>query len=181
MNRTMLGLTIAVSLVGGLGACSTEPKGEADKSTLASDASAALTAFRNDDSSLQALLDKSAGYAVFPEIGKAGLGVGGSYGRGEVFEGGKKIGYADVTKATIGLQIGAQTFSELIVFINQKNLDAFKRSEFELGADVSAVALKAGAAATADHSKGVVVFVRTKGGLMAEASVGGQKFSYKPL
>lgn len=181
MNRSVCCVVSACLLALGLGACSTEPKSEADKSTLSAEASATMTAFKNDDSSLQALLNKSVGYAVFPEIGKAGLGVGGSYGRGEVFEGGKKIGYADVVKGTIGLQIGAQTFSELVVFLNQKNLDAFKKSEMELSADVSAVAIKSGAAASADYGKGVVVFVRTKGGLMAEASVGGQKFSYKPL
>ena len=181
MKRITRGLVIATAVCLGVGACSTEPKSEADKSTLASDTSAALTAFKNDDSSLQALLDRSVGYAVFPEIGKAGLGVGGSYGRGEVFEGGRKVGYADVTKGSIGLQIGAQTFSELIVFLQQKNLDAFKKGEYEMAADVSAVAIKSGAAASADHAKGLVVFIRTKGGLMAEASVGGQKFSFKPL
>lgn len=181
MNRRMCGLIVVTVLGLGLGACSTEPKSDSGKSTLDAESSAALTAFKNDDSSLQSLLDRSVGYAVFPDIGKAGLGVGGSYGRGEVFEAGKKIGYADVVKGTIGLQIGAQNFSELVVFLNQKNLDAFKRSEMELSADVSAVAIKSGAAAAADHGKGVVVFVRTKGGLMAEASVGGQKFNFKPL
>ncbi len=182
MNRRMFGVfATALILGGGVGACSTEPKTESQKSTLDAESSAALTAFKNSDSSLQSLLDRSPGYAVFPEIGKAGLGIGGSYGRGEVFEGGKKIGYADVVKGTIGLQIGAQTFSELIIFLNQKTLDTFKKGEMEFGADVSAVAIKSGAAATADHSKGVVVFVRTKGGLMAEASVGGQKFTFKPL
>ncbi len=179
MKRTLCGLTLIVGL--GLSACSTEPKSEGDKSTLSAEVNAALTGFKNDDSSLQGLLDKAVGYAVFPEVGKAGLGVGGSFGRGEVFEGGKKIGFADVTKATIGLQAGAQTFSELILFLKQPTLDAFKKGEFEFSADVSAVAIKSGAAATADHSKGVVVFVRTKGGLMAEASVGGQKFNFKPL
>jgi lipid-binding SYLF domain-containing protein len=170
-----------------VGACSTEPKSESDKSTLAAQSNATLTAFKNDDSSLQALLDKAVGYAVFPEIGKAGLGVGGSYGRGEVFEGrdelgyARKVGYADVVKGSIGLQIGAQTFSELVVFLNDKELEEFKQSEMELSADVSAVAIKSGAAAAADYDKGVVVFVRTTGGLMAEASVGGQKFNFKPL
>ncbi len=179
MKGTLCGLVAIAAL--GLGACSTEPKTEAEKSTLTAESGAALTAFKNDDSSLKGLLDKSVGYAIFPDVGKAGLGVGGSFGRGEVFEGGRKIGYADVVKGSIGLQIGAQTFSELILFMNQSTLDSFKKSEFEFSADVSAVAIKSGAAATADHSKGVVVFVRTKGGLMAEASVGGQKFNFKPL
>jgi lipid-binding SYLF domain-containing protein len=179
MKRTLCGLTLIVGL--GLSACSTEPKSEADKSTLSAEASAALTGFKNDDPSLQGLLDKAVGYAVFPEVGKAGLGVGGSYGRGEVFEGGRKIGFADVTKATVGLQVGAQTFSELILFLTPERMNEFKKGEFDLSADVSAVAIRSGAAAAADHSKGLIVFVRTKGGLMAEASVGGQRFKFKPL
>jgi lipid-binding SYLF domain-containing protein len=179
MKRSLCGVVLIAVL--GLSACSTEPKSEADKSTLSAEVGAALTAFKNEDSSLQRILDQSAGYAVFPEVGKAGLGVGGSFGRGEVFERGAKIGHTDVVKASIGLQAGAQTFSELIVFLTSEQLNKFKRGEFEFAADVSAVAIKSGAAATADHSKGVIVFVRTKGGLMAEASVGGQKFSFKPL
>ncbi len=178
MKRHIIGLIVPIALA--LGACSTEPKSEAEKSTLSAETSAALAAFRNADPSLQSLLDKSVGYAVFPDVGKAGLGVGGSYGRGEVFEGGRRIGYADVSKATIGLQIGAQTFSELIVFMRQESLDNFKDGKLALAADLSAVAIKSGAAGSADYSKGVVVFTQTKGGLMAEASVGGQQFTFKP-
>ncbi len=181
MTRTLSILIAAGGLSLGLVGCSTEPKSEADKETLSKETSATLTAFKNDDPSLQQVLSKSVGYAVFPEVGKAGLGIGGAYGRGEVFERGRKIGYADLTKGTIGLQIGAQTFDELVIFLNQEELDDFKGGEFALSADASAVAIKSGAAASADYSKGVVVFVRTTGGLMAEASVGGQRFTFKPL
>lgn len=161
--------------------CSTEPKTEADKSTLSAECAAAMQRFRNEDPTLQALLDKSVGWAVFPEVGKAGLIAGGSYGRGEVYEKGVKIGYCDISQATIGLQIGAQTFSELVVFLHADELEKFKTNQLEFAANLSAVALTAGAAGTADHSKGVIVFTLAKGGLMAEASVGGQQFTFKGL
>jgi lipid-binding SYLF domain-containing protein len=157
------------------------PKHEAEAKSLAAETTGALESFKALDPSLQQLLDKSVGYAVFPEVGKGGLIAGGSYGKGEVFEGGKKIGYADISQATIGLQAGAQTFDELLVFMRQEDMNAFKGKEFKLAGNVSAVALKAGAAGTADTSKGVIAFVRTKGGLMAEASVGGQRFRFTPL
>lgn len=167
--------------VGTLAGCSTAPKSEADKQTLAAEVQTALQAFKNADSSLQGFLDKSYGYAVFPDVGKGGLGLGGAYGRGQVFEQGRLIGYCDLSQATIGLQAGAQTYSELIVFENKEALDRFTSGRFEFSANASAVALKAGAAAAADYTNGVAVFTLTKGGLMAEASVGGQKFTFQPL
>ena len=124
-------------------------------------------------------MDKAVGYAIFPDVGKAGFIAGGSYGKGEVYENGKNIGYADLTQATIGLQAGAQTFDELIIFMRQSELDNFKSKEFSFAGNVSAVAIQAGAAKTADTSKGVIVFTRTKGGLMAEASLGGQRFRFQ--
>ena len=163
------------------GCTSPEVKSEADRSTLASESSAGLVAFKNEDPSLNELMGKAVGYAVFPDVGKAGFIAGGSYGKGEVFEKGKKIGTADITQATFGLQIGAQTFSELIVFMRQQDMDAFKSKDWDLAANVSAVVIKAGAAGTADTSKGVVVFVRSKGGAMAEAAVGGQRFRFSPI
>lgn len=161
--------------------CATEPTTDAERSTLDRDASAALSSFRNADPSLEGILDKSVGYAVFPDVGKAGFIVGGAHGQGEVWERGSMVGYADLTKGSVGLQIGAQTFDEIIIFLNQSELDKFKAGDFTFSADASAVAIKAGAAGAADHSKGVVVFVKPKGGLMAEASIGGQQFRFRPL
>lgn len=179
MKKLLAACVAAAGLA--LAGCSTEPKTEAGKSTLSSEVSASLQSFKNADSSLQSLLDRSIGYAVFPSVGKGGFIVGGAYGQGEVFEKGVKIGYADLTKGSVGLQAGAQTFDELIVFLTQAQMDKFKAGKFSLSADVSAVAIKSGAAAASDYSKGVIVFTQTKGGLMAEASVGGQGFSFKPL
>src|SRR4051812_49125524 len=107
------GMFLALAAVTG---CSTAPDTQADKNALGYSVSGALSSFQGADASLQNLLSRSAGYVVFPEIGKAGFIAGGAYGRGEVFENGKKVGYADVTKGSVGLQAGAQTFAELIVF-----------------------------------------------------------------
>lgn len=161
--------------------CSTSPKTSEDKAALAAASDSAMAGFKADDASLQQLLDKAAGWVVFPEVGKAGFVVGGSYGRGEVFEKGKKVGYADIKQATFGLQAGAQTFGELVIFMKDADVAKFKQGEFSLAANLSAVAIKPGVAGTTDTSKGVVVFVRTTGGLMAEASVGGQVFKFSPL
>jgi lipid-binding SYLF domain-containing protein len=180
---TMLsGGVMALAAILWVGGCTqAAPKHEGEAKSLASETSAALDSFKATDPSLQPLLDKAVGYAVFPEVGKGGFIAGGSYGKGEVFEGGKKVGYADISQATIGLQAGAQTFDELLVFMRQEDMNEFKGKEFKLAGNVSAVALKAGAAGTADTSKGVIAFVRTKGGLMAEASVGGQRFRFTPI
>jgi lipid-binding SYLF domain-containing protein len=161
--------------------CSTAPKNEGDAAALAANSQASLASYKAKDPSLQPLMDKAVGYAIFPDIGKAGWILGGSYGRGEVFEGGNKIGYADIKEVSAGFQWGAQNFSELLLFMNQKDLDKFKGSEFSVGANVSAVALSAGAAGKTDPSKGVIALVDTKGGLMAEAAVGGQRMKFQPL
>jgi lipid-binding SYLF domain-containing protein len=173
------------AVVGGafffVGCSSPSPKQSSDRATLASESSASLDAFKNEDPSLADLMQKSVGYAVFPEVGKAGFIAGASYGKGEVYEGGKKVGYADITQGTFGLQAGAQSFGELILFLRPEELAKFKQNQFAISANLSAVAIQSGAAGSADTSKGVVVFVRTKGGLMAEASVGGQRFRFQPL
>lgn len=169
------GGTIAVGLAG----CDTAPKSESGKEALTAEATGAFRSFKASDPSLDALLAKSVGYAIFPSVGKAGFIAGGAYGRGEVYEHGSMIGWADISQGTIGLQIGAQTYDELIIFLTQENLDKFKKNEFAFSANLSAVAIKPGVAGAADTSKGVVVFVQPKGGVMAEASVGGQRFTFE--
>ena len=180
MKRTLCTLLLLTGAAAALPACHTEPKSAADKSTLTSDVNASLMGFKNADSSLQGELNRAAGYAVFPEVGKGGFIAGGSYGKGELFDHGVRVGYCDLSQATIGLQAGAETYDELIIFKDQSALDKFKSGNYAFAANVSAVAIKQGAAASANYSDGVAVFNRTKGGLMAEAAVGGQKFTYKP-
>lgn len=184
MNRMMLSSAVIGAAVLGaaiVGGCQTAPKTAAERDTLASDVQAALTAFRNADASLDGLLARSVGYAVFPDIGKAGLIAGGAYGRGELFEGGVRVGFCDVRQGTVGLQAGAQTYSQIIIFLTPEKLQDFKSGKLAFAANASAVAIKAGAAATADYSGGVVVFVQSRGGLMAEAAIGGQQFTFSPF
>lgn len=139
----------------------------------------AILEAKEKDSSLSAWFDSAAAYAVFPRVGKAGIGVGGARGKGIVIQGDSTIGNVTLTQLTVGLQLGGQVYSEFIFFKDQVALDDFKRGNFELGAQVSAVAVNQGASADADYSKGVAVFTIAEGGLMYEASVGGQKFKYK--
>lgn len=139
-----------------------------------------IAAFKQKDAKLQAFFDKAYGYAVFPTVGKGAIGIGGAHGKGTVFQAGKAIGSTSLTQVTIGFQLGGQAYSEIIFFKDKRTLDNFKAGNFELGAQASAVAATAGAAANADYEKGVAIFTMAKGGLMYEASVGGQKFSFEP-
>ena len=132
-----------------------------------------------EDPSLQRFLDKAYGYAVFPSVGKGGAGVGGAYGRGVVFDHGQPVGYSDLSQVTVGFQLGGQEYAELIAFENEDALNKFKTGKFAFSANASAVALKAGAADAVNYDNGVAVFTKPEGGLMFEASIGGQKFSYK--
>ena len=122
---------------------------------------------------------EASGFAVFPNIGKVGFGFGGARGNGEVFENGKVIGSSTVTQLTFGYQLGAQAFSQIIFFQNKRDLEKFINGNFEFGASVSAALITEGANASADFKNGVAVMTFSKGGLMYEASVGGQKFTFE--
>jgi len=144
------------------------------------DARESITAFKDSDPDMQAFFDKAWGYAVFPDVGKAGMGIGGAHGAGLVFEQGEIIGSSKLTQLSFGFQLGAQLYQEIIFFETKSDLEDFKQGNFELGAQASAVAATYGASADADYQDGVAVFTLAKGGLMYEAAVGGQKFSFKP-
>ena len=136
--------------------------------------------FVEKDEGLRAFFDQSYGYAIFPGIGKGGIGIGGAYGNGEVYEQSQFIGTTRLTQISIGFQLGGQKYSEVVFFGSQEALEDFKRGNFEFSAQASAVAVTAGASADAAYSNDVAVFTMALGGLMYEASIGGQKFSYKP-
>jgi len=138
-----------------------------------------IAAFKEADSGLETYFEKAHGYAIFPTVGKGGIGIGGARGKGILYEQGKPIGRTTLTQLSIGFQWGGQAYSEVIFFENQAAIDRFKTGKFELGAQASAVAATAGASADAAYESGVAIFTAVKGGLMYEASVGGQKFSYK--
>jgi len=144
--------------------------------------------------------DKNYGYALFPTIGKGGIGIGGAYGKGRVYQQGKYVGDTSMTQVSIGLQLGGQAYSQIIFFEDKRAFDDFTSGNFEFGAEASAVAITAGASAQAtttgssagasggqhdattkgSYHKGMAIFTVAKGGLMYAASVSGQKFSYTP-
>ena len=134
---------------------------------------------KDKDPSLAKWFESAYAYAVFPRVGKGGIGIGGAHGKGLVIHEDKTVGKTSMSQITIGLQLGGQVYSEYIMFRDQTAFDHFRRGNFEMGAQVSAVALTAGASADANYDKGVAVFTIAEGGLMYEASVGGQKFKYK--
>lgn len=154
---------------------------EQQKNVKDPDVAEAIANFRNKDASMKVFFDKAYGYAVFPTVGKGGIGIGGAYGKGEVYEKGRLVGTSSLTQLTIGFQFGGQAYSEIIFFKDKQALRDFQSGNFEFSAQASAVAVTAGASADTDYDNGVAIFTLAKGGLMYEASVGGQKFSYAPL
>ena len=143
------------------------------------DVAGAILDIKTKDPGIQSFFDDSAGYAVFPSVGKGGIVVGGAFGRGLVIVGGQVVGFASLSQATIGLQLGGQKYAQFIFFKDQTALDHFKRGNFEFGAQASAVAITAGASADAAYDSGVAVFTVAAGGLMFEGTIGGQRFSYE--
>jgi lipid-binding SYLF domain-containing protein len=162
-----------------LGACSTAPKSSEGKAELTKSSAEAIKLAQENDPSLAKLMKDSAGYAIFPSIGKGAIGVGGAYGKGDVYEKGVVVGYCDMTQGSIGFQLGGQAYTEILVFQTPEALDKFKSGNFRFAAQATAVALKSGAGANAKFADGVAVFTTDEAGLMYEASIGGQKFGYK--
>ena len=169
--------------------------------SAAEDLSSTIKVFQSSPS-VQPYFKNAYGYAVFPTVGKAGLGIGGAYGNGQVYQDGKVTGTTRLTKVTIGFQAGGQAFSQIIFLQDKRAYDDFTSGEFAFDAQASAVAITAGAQAQAgttgatagasagpktgayakiNYYKGMAIFIHAKGGLMYEAAIGGQKFSFKPL
>jgi lipid-binding SYLF domain-containing protein len=163
-----------------LSSCMTAPRSAGGKLDLADDANAALSKAQAADSTLTKVVSDSYGYAVFPSVGKGGLGVGGAYGQGIYYEHGVLTGYCDLSQASIGFQAGVQSYTEIIVFANKEAAHFFKKGSLAFDAQATAVAVKSGAAANAKYSDGAAIFTMDQTGLMYEASVGGQKFGYQP-
>lgn len=145
---------------------------------LQQDAAATVARIKAQDPTLKKFFDTAAGYAVFPSVGKGGVGIGGAYGKGVLYVDGKFAGYCSTAQATIGFQLGGQTFSELLFLEKPYNVDKFKKSEVEFAAEATAVAASKGAAAKADYANGVAVFILDQQGLMGDASIGAQKFKF---
>jgi len=169
--------------------------------SAAEDYSSTINVFKQSPQ-VQPYFEKAYGYAVFPTVGKGGLGIGGAYGKGQVYRGGRVTGITKLIKVSIGFQAGGQAFSQIIFFQDKRAYNEFTSGEFAFDAQASAVAITAGVQAqagstgvtagasagpkTAAHAetryhKGMVIFIHVKGGLMYEAAIAGQKFSFEPL
>jgi lipid-binding SYLF domain-containing protein len=181
MKRISLNIIIAITILissgltfsqGSVGGWDPEALENADNT---------IKSYIEKDPELQIFFDKAYGYAVFPTIGKGAIGIGGAHGGGTVFEQGNPVGKTSMTQITIGLQFGGQAYSEIIFFENKETLDLFKTSRYELNAQASAVAVTLGASADLAYTDGVAIVTMAKGGLMYEASVGGQKFEYEAV
>jgi lipid-binding SYLF domain-containing protein len=145
---------------------------------LVEDAADAKTEFIATDGLMSNLFSSAYGYVIFPNVGKGGIGIGGAAGNGVVYEGGSIIGKAKLTQLSIGFQFGGQAYREVIFFETKAALDRFKEDNFEFSAQASAVAATKGASANVKYADGVMIFTQQKGGLMYEASIGGQKFDF---
>ena len=178
-ENTMKVRFLWIAAVVALAACTTAPKGTEGKLAIKEHADTALARAEAADRTLTKLARDSYGYAVFPSVGKGGIGIGGAYGQGVLYEHGVFVGYCDMTQASIGLQLGGQTYTEIIIFESRKAAESFKNGNLAFDAQATAVALKAGAGANAKYEGGVAIFTMNEGGLMGEVSVGGQKFRYQ--
>ena len=141
----------------------------------------AKAAFIKNDADMNKLFKSAYGYVIFPNVGKGAMVVGAASGNGLVFENGHLIGKGKMIQVTVGVQAGGKAYSEVIFFENKAALERFTDNKLEFSGQASAVAVKSGASATAKYANGVLVFTQDLGGLMVEASIGGQKFTYEKL
>jgi len=163
-----------------MASCATAPATVEGKMKIEDQADAAIARGKRNDSTLAPALSNAVGYAVFPTIGKGGIGIGGAYGKGVLYDGGVIVGYCDLSQASIGLQLGGQSYTQIILFSTREALNVFKSGNFAFDAQATAVALRSGAGANAKYTRGVAVLTMDEAGLMGEAVIGGQKFSYQP-
>lgn len=168
-----------------LAACSTAPKSTEARNDLGAQSSMVLEQAKLKDQNLANTLRNSVGYAVFPKVGKGGALVGGAYGKGILYENvnmsGREVGYCDLSQASVGLQLGLQSYSEIIAFEDWNTFNRFKSGNFAFDAQATAVVFNAGAGANMGFNHGVAVFTTNESGLMWEAAIGGQKFTYQPI
>ena len=175
MKKESISLIVAMLVVALAGPALAADK-KAELTTEVNEAKATLI---KTDEGLKSIMEKAKGFVIFPSVAKGGLGVGAAAGTGQLLEKGKAVGEAKLRQVSVGFQAGGQAYIELICFEDQTSLDNFKKGNFEFSAQVSAVAVTAGVSKNAKYENGIMVLTLAKGGLMYEASVGGQKFKYK--
>ena len=172
---SLLGLVTSLLLAGAV----VVPAAEAVR--LDADVQDAIQLFQKTDPKMQQLFQTAYGYVVFPSVGKGAAGIGAAGGQGQVFEKGALIGEAKMNQVTVGAQLGGQSYAEVIFFESAKALNEFRDGKTAVAAGVSAVVAADGASAAAKYQHGVLVYTMAKNGLMFEASVGGQRFTFTPL
>lgn len=179
--KTLLKVVAVLSLLGLVVSAANADVSKEEKAQMMKDAKETVSLFREKDPSMTKFFDKSYGYAVFSSVAKGAVGVGGAHGKGLLFHKGEAQGVTSLTQVTVGLQLGGQVYSEIIFFEDASHYNDFTAGKFELSAQATAVAAAAGVSANASYKNGVAIFTVARGGLMYEASVGGQKFGYKPF
>jgi len=178
--RNTVHVSLAVAVVAALfTGCQTAPQTQTDKDKLHDEVRIAILRFKDKDDGMDRFFSSAHGYAVFPSVGRGGFIVGGAYGKGELYVKDKMVGYCDLSQGSIGAQIGGQGYREIIFFETAAALKSFQAGTFEFAGQASAVAASAGASTDVDYEHGVAVFTMARGGLMVEASIGGQNFSYQ--
>ena len=181
MKRLKIFPILAFLLAGSFISNSVFAQSDEKDDKIVADAKEAKTDFINADGLMKNLFDNSYGYVIFPNVGKGAIGIGGAAGNGAVFQKGNLIGMAKMTQVSVGFQWGGQAYREVIFFETEADLNRFKENKIEFSGQASAVAATKGAAANVKYKDGVMIFSQVKGGLMYEASVGGQKFKFRNL
>ena len=170
-----ISLIAVVTLAGAIAAAAADP------AQLDTDARDSMQRFQQVNPRMQRLFNEAYGYAIFPSVGKGAIGIGGAEGRGQVFEKGALVGTAKLIQGTIGAQLGGQSYSEVIFFESEKALNEFKDGKTAISAALSAAVAADGAGAEAKYQHGVLVYTMQRSGLMFEASIGGQHFTFTDL
>ncbi|HZL35251.1 MAG TPA: lipid-binding SYLF domain-containing protein [Tepidisphaeraceae bacterium] len=181
MRKAIFPALAAAALAAAVVGCDTNsPQSPAQQAAMKSESKTALQQFEAGNPSIQGVVDGAVGYVIFPDVGKAAVGIGGAHGNGEVYQNGQVIGHASLDQASIGLDLGGKTYAELIVFQNQAALDRLKEGKLTFGGTAAVEVVKAGAAVKGEFVNGVRVFVLPKGGLEADVSLNGQKIYFHP-
>lgn len=179
LGRARLCLLVTVAALA-LAAC-TSPQQRMDRDQILVQRSAyTINQFKQADPSISRFFDRSVGYVVFPDVTKGGVGVGAAHGKGVVYERGQVVGFADLIQGTIGLQLGGQMYSQIVFLQTPFEMQRLKGNAFEFAAGATAVMSARGAATQVNYSDGVAVFVADPEGVMVEAALGGQRFTFRP-
>jgi lipid-binding SYLF domain-containing protein len=175
-----MSLTRTIALLAALFAgCATAPATRSEKQSLQTSARATLDEMIARHPAIQDTIRNAPAYAVFPSIGKGGVLVGGAFGQGILYENGVPTGYVSVEQASIGAQLGGQTFSELLVLRTPEELADVRAGRFTAGAHLGVVVLSTGAGTGTNFNPNASVFVMPRGGLMVDVSVNGQRIKYQ--